>query len=319
MKNKVMCGFLCAVMGTAMIASAVSAEDVPKYGVVLKVLSEEFWTDMADGIEAKAEELGVEVEIMAANTADDVEGQVSILETMIESGQYDAFMVAPISDANLVNTVADANAQGYLVANADERINADALEAAGGSLVSFVSTDNVIVGRTAGEYIASLLEEGDEVAIVEGKAGAKSGEDRRDGCKAAFEEAGLNIVDSQPADWDKTRAYDLASNLLNKHENLKAIYCCNDVMGMGVYEAVADSGRDVIVVGTDGNTPAIDSIRDGGMAATVAQNPAGVGARTLELLHQAFTNGDTPGSAAIVEESVDPILVTAENCDTYKE
>lgn len=281
-----------------------------KYGVVLKTLSSEFWQSAQRGAEEKAAELGVEVEVLAANSEDDVEGQMNVFETMIQSGEYVAFAVAPLSDSNLVNTVVEANEKGYLVADIDERVNDENLTAAGGSLVCFVTTDNEFVGKTAGEYIASLLSEGDEVAIIEGKAGATSGEKRKAGCQAAFEAAGLKIVDSQPADWDKTKAYDLATNLISKNANLKAIYCCNDTMAMGAQEAVQNSGKDIIVVGTDGNSDAIESVKAGNLSATVAQDPAGVAARTLELLVKAYQNGEKPGDVAIIEEYVDPILIT---------
>ena len=281
-----------------------------KYGVVIKVLSSEFWQSMKQGVEDKAKELGVEVEILAANSEDDVEGQVTVFETMIQSGEYNAFVVAPLSDANLVNTVVEANEAGYLVANADEEVNPETLAAQGGSVISFITTDNKIVGKTAGEYIVSLLNEGDEVAIIEGKAGATSGEARKEGCREAFEEANLTIVDSQPADWDKTKAYDLATNLISKNENLKAIYCANDTMAMGAQEAVANSGKDIIVVGTDGNSDAIESVKAGGLTATVAQNPGEIGARSLELLVEAYRAGDKPGDKERVDERVSPILVT---------
>lgn len=338
MKKKLVSIILCATMATAMLvgcgskgetvssepapeAAAEDAEDAAeeaeeaggeKYGVVIKTLSSEFWQTMKSGIEAKAEELGVEVEVLAANSEDDVEGQVNVFETMISSGEYCAFAVAPLSDSNLLNTVADANAKGYLVSDIDEKMNMETLAAAGGSVVSFVTTDNVVVGKTAGEYIASLINEGDDVAIIEGKAGAASGEDRKQGCTEAFEAAGLNIVDSQPADWDKTKAYDLATNLISKNENLKAIYCCNDTMAMGAYQAVADSGKDIIVVGTDGNSDAIESVKNGGLTATVGQDSAQVGARSLELLVEAYNNGEKPGEKEMISEMIDPILITAD-------
>ena len=302
----------CAAAMTVMAVSPVMAEG-EKFGIVLKTLSSEFWQSVQKGIEDKAEELGVEVTIQGANSEDDVEGQNSILETMVQSGEYVAFAVAPLSDSNLVNTVADANSQGYLVADIDEHINLEVLEARGGAVVSFITSDNKAIGKMAGEYIASLVAEGADVAIIEGKAGAISGEDRRDGCKEAFEEAGLNVVDSQPADWDKTKAYDLATNLINKHENLAAIYCCNDTMAMGAYQAVSDSGKDIVVVGTDGNSDAIASVKAGGLTATIAQDTAGVGARSLELLVNAYNNGEKPGEVETINEFVEPILITADS------
>ena len=67
-------------------ASVGTTEGDAEYAVVLKVLSSQFWQSMRDGIEAKAEELGIKVDIYAANTEDDVEGQVSLLENAISKG-----------------------------------------------------------------------------------------------------------------------------------------------------------------------------------------------------------------------------------------
>ena len=92
---------------SASAASAGTAEGDAEYAVILKVLSSQYWQTMRDGIEAKAEELGIKVDIYAANTEDDVEGQVSLLENAISKG-YKAIGVAPISDVNLNNAIADA-------------------------------------------------------------------------------------------------------------------------------------------------------------------------------------------------------------------
>lgn len=295
--------------GTTSDASK-SSDAEEKYGIVVKTLSSEYWQSIEEGIQAKADEMDVNVEVLGANSEDDVEGQVNVFETMIQSGEYSAFAVAPLSDSNLINAIAEANDKGYLVGNLDDAIDADALSAAGGSLVFHVATDNVEVGEKAGEYIASLLEEGDEVAIIEGKAGAKGGEDRKEGVTKAFNDAKLEIVDSQPADWDKTKAYDLATNLINKNANLKAIYCCNDTMAMGALQAVENSGKDIIVVGTDGNADAIESVKAGGLTATVAQDTKELGAKTLEMLVKAYRDGEKPGDSEMQEEGIAPILVT---------
>lgn len=41
---------------------------------------------MRDGIQAEADKMGIKVDIYAANTEDDVEGQVTLLENAISTG-----------------------------------------------------------------------------------------------------------------------------------------------------------------------------------------------------------------------------------------
>lgn len=297
--------------------SAPAAEGKAEYAVVLKVLSSQFWQTMRDGIQAEADKMGIKVDIYAANTEDDVEGQVTLLENAISTG-YKAIGVAPISDVNLNNAIADATSKGIKIVNIDEKVNMDALAELGGACTAYVATDNVAVGKLGAEYLIEQIGGAGEVAIVEGKAGAVSGENRRDGAKAAFEAAGLTIVESQPADWDRTKAYDVATNYITAHPDLKAIYCCNDTMAMGVQEAVEASGKDIKVCGTDGNDDAIQSVADGKLAATVAQDPAAVGAKGLQLMVEAVENDTAmePG-AEVPVYGIDAILITSENASEY--
>ena len=92
------------------VATVGPADGEAEYAVILKVLSSQFWQTMRDGIEAKAQEMGIKVDIYASNTEDDVEGQVTLLENAVSKG-YKAIGVAPISDVNLNNAIADAIAR----------------------------------------------------------------------------------------------------------------------------------------------------------------------------------------------------------------
>lgn len=299
-------------------AESAPAEDgKAEYAVVLKVLSSQFWQTMRDGIQAEADKMGIKVDIYAANTEDDVEGQVTLLENAISTG-YKAIGVAPISDVNLNNAIADATSKGIKIVDIDEKVNMDALAELGGACYAYVATDNVAVGKLGAEYLIEQIGGEGEVAIVEGKAGAVSGENRRDGAKAAFEAAGLTIVESQPADWDRTKAYDVATNYITAHPDLKAIYCCNDTMAMGVQEAVEASGKDIKVCGTDGNDDAIQSVADGKLTATVAQDPAAVGSKGLQLMVEAVEkDAAMEVGAEVPVYGIDAILITKDNAADY--
>ena len=200
----------------------------------------------------------------------------------------------------------------------DEKINADALGKLGGALSAYVATDNQAVGKMAGEELTKQLEKGSEVAIIEGKAGAISGEQRRDGAKAAFEEAGMKLVDSQPADWDRTKAFDVATNMMNAHPDLKAFYACNDTMALGIAEAVKKAGKDILVCGTDGDKEAISAVDKGEMTATVAQDPKAIGAKSLDLLVEAVKNGEKPEVGKEFKTyGIEAILINKDNAKSY--
>lgn len=50
----------------------------PKVAVILKTLSNPFWVAMKDGIEAEAKKQDIKVDIFAAQSEDDTQGQVKI-------------------------------------------------------------------------------------------------------------------------------------------------------------------------------------------------------------------------------------------------
>lgn len=86
-------------------------------------------------------------------------------------------------------------------------------------------------------------------------------------------------------------------------------------MALGALQAVINEGKlgEIFVVGTDGDTEAVDSVNKGELSATVAQDPAGIGAKDLELLVEAVEAGNV-GEVGVVPDMtpVDSVLVTKE-------
>lgn len=294
-------------------AAASSAE----YAVILKTLSNDFWAKMKTGIEKEADKLGVKVDIFAAQNEEDTAGQLTILENCIAKN-YKAIGVAPLSPTNLINGIVQANEKGIYVMNIDEKIDIDSLRNAGGSVIAFATTDNVAVGKKGAEFIIEKLgDDGGDVAIIEGKAGNASGESRKEGATKAFkDEDEINLVASQPADWDRQKALDTATGYIQMYPKLKAIYCCNDTMALGALQAVINAGKlgEIIVVGTDGSAEALESVKAGQLDATVAQDPAEIGAASLRKMVEAVKNKPKiDPNAAPQTIPVDSYIVTKEN------
>ncbi len=279
--------------------------------IVLKTLSNPFWVSMKEGIEKEAAAQGIKVDIFAANSEEDVQEQLRLLENLIGKG-YKGIGVAPLSPVNLIPGVVEANKKGIYVVNIDEKIDMNQLKSAGGSVLAFVTTDNVKVGAKGAEFIISKLPDGGEVAIIEGKAGNASGEFRKQGATEVFKaNPKIKLVASQPADWDRAKALDLAANLLQKYPNLKAIYAANDTMALGALQAVINANKQgkVIVVGTDGAPEALESIKQKGLSATVAQDSANIGVESFKILLDAIKNKpqispDTPAKEIPVESQL---------------
>jgi D-allose transport system substrate-binding protein len=302
MKKRILSVFLAAAMMVAAVgcnkapaatstapaasdASSTAATGEAEYAVILKNQASDFWVKMKEGVERKAQELGIKVDVYAAQSEEDTEGQLKILESCLTKN-YKAIGVAPLSPVNLIPGIVKANQKGIYVMDIDEKVDLATLKAQGGSVIGFATTDNVKVGEKGAGYIIDTIKEG-KVAIIEGKAGNASGEDRKKGADQAFEKSNkFKIVGSLPADWDRQKALDVAASFIQQNPDLVGIYCCNDGMALGAMQAVINANKTgkILVVGTDGDTEAINSIKQNQLSATVAQDPANIGATSLEKM-----------------------------------
>ncbi len=276
-----------------------------KICAIEKTLINEHWQQMKKGYEDAAKEYGVEVEVQASRDEADLTGQLAIAEAMLQ-GECDAFAVSPLSSSNLQPFLDRVVEAGIPLINVDDaKVDADV----------FVGGDHREMGVMAAEYIAAQLPDGGQVAQIEGQAGSPAAQQRIEGYSTTVgETAGLELVASQPGDWDRLKALDAAANIMRANPDVKAFYANNDTMALGVAEAVANAGKqgEIIVVGTDGVPDAIQSVRDGNMQATIASFPYEMGRTALEVAIRLLEGQDVPGTVVSQQE-----LITADNVDEY--
>jgi D-allose transport system substrate-binding protein len=262
-------------MTVAQIAG-VKADQRYKLLAVLKTLANEYWQAMKQGYEGAATEKGVAIDVVSVTTEQDSEEQLTLLQQKLNEG-YAAVMVSPITSVNLIPGLVTATARHIPIINVDEKIDAEAAEEAGVEITSVIASDNKQVGAEAAKYMIAAIPNGGKVAVIEGKAGNPSGQDRHDGFVDTIEAAGsFTVAASQPADWDRARALDAAASILQANPDTVGFYACNDTMALGVVEAVKAAGKagKIVVIGTDGIPEALDAVRSGDLAGTVAQYPA---------------------------------------------
>lgn len=66
-------------------------------------------------------------------------------------------------------------------------------------------------------------------------------------------------------------------NLLQGNPDIQAVFAHNDEMALGAIEAIRSSGKEILVVGFDGNEDAVKAVQAGDMSATIAQQPELIG------------------------------------------
>lgn len=237
--------------------------------VVLKTLSSPYWKYVEAGAKAAGEELGVEVTVVGPAAESQVIEQVNMLEDQI-SQSPGAIVVAPSQPETVVPVLESAVESKLPVLLIDT-------DADFKGKTTFIGTENFTAGQEGGKLLASMLQKGDKVVLIEGALGNSATDARIKGAKESLEAAGMVIVAQQPADSDKTKAMSVMENILQKNADVKGVFSANDDMALGVLRAVEAKGLDIKVIGTDGTEEAVESILAGKLAGTIAQSPYNMG------------------------------------------
>jgi ribose transport system substrate-binding protein len=234
---------------------------------VTKTLINEFWQDVAAGAKDEASKYDITVDVQAAKDESSMIEQLNLAQTVL-SQKPDALLLSPQSDSNLAPVVEAAQK-----ANIPTIIIDDA-RTDGAS--TYIGTDQVAIGAKAATFLHQIYPNGGKVAQIEGAAGSPNARMRIKGFKEELAKyTNLQLVASQPGNWDRLTALNATTNILRSTPDLAGIYANNDGMALGVVEAVTSASTldKVAVVGTDGIRQAKKSVAAGEMRATVAEFP----------------------------------------------
>ncbi len=281
-----------------------------RVALVIKGLDNPFFQFMEDGINARAEVSGTETEIQSAASITDTAGQADKLSS-VANQDFDCYVVNPISGTNLIQGIAQIAAKDKPIVNIDNPVEADAADAAGAQITTYIGTDNVEAGSMVADQLATLAPDGGDVAAVGGIAGDVTSGQRIEGFKDGLAD-NFSVIQEVAANWDRQEAQTQAETILQANPDLAAFFVANDDMAMGVARAVAAADRkgETLVVSVDG----IDGVASGDIDAAVAQYPFVVGKMGLEACEAAAAGNDLPES---VETPI--ALITPDNAAEAQE
>ena len=233
-------------------------------GLAISTLNNPFFVKLAEGAEAAADEAGVK--LITVDAGDDAAKQTSDVEDLI-SKNVSVLIVNPVDSDAIAPAVKDAVSKGLKVISVDRVVN-------GVDVDCQIASDNVAGAEMATEYLAELVGEGAKVAELQGVPGASATIDRGEGFHNVADQK-LDVVSSQTANFNRAEGMTVMENVLQSASDVKGVFAHNDEMALGALEAVA--GKDIQIVGFDATDDAVAAVKDGKMAATVAQQPDKMG------------------------------------------
>ena len=119
-----------------------------------------------------------------------------------------------------------------------------------------------------GKLLDKKLRNEDKVAIIEGLTAADNAQQRKRGFIKAIEEKGLRLVASEPADWETEKAAEVFQAMWMRYPDLKAVYCSNDAMALGVLQQMQEKNCYLPVVGFDNDAVMKEFLSTGKLVAT---------------------------------------------------
>ena len=260
---------ITTLLSAAVISASFSANVMAQetMAMVVSTLNNPFFVSMKEGAEKKAEELGYKLIVL--DSQNDPSKELSNVEDLVVRG-VKAILINPTDSDAVSNAIRIANRAQIPVLTLDRG-------ASRGDVVSHIASDNVAGGEMAGKFISEQIGKDAKVVQLEGIAGTSAARERGEGFMNAVKSENMDLLASQPADFDRTKGLNVMENLLSSKPNTQAVFAQNDEMALGAIRAVQASGKDILIVGFDGTDDGIAAVKRGLLGATIAQQPGLIG------------------------------------------
>ncbi len=261
---------IATLLSVVALSATISANALAKESIalVISTLNNPFFVTMKDSAQKEADKLGYDLVVL--DSMDNPAKELANVQDLTVKGTR-LMLINPTDSDAVGNAVLMANKAKIPVVTLDRVANK-------GEVVSHVASDNRLGGKMAGDYIAEKVGNDAKVIQLEGIAGTSASRERGEGFKQAVDAHKLNILASQPADFDRTKGLNVMQNLLTANPSVQAVFAQNDEMALGALRALQTAGRtDVLVVGFDGTNNGIKAVNRGVLGATIAQRPDQIG------------------------------------------
>lgn len=268
------------VTTTALLFAQTSSAQTPaktKIAVVISTLNNPWFVVLGETAKARASELGYDATIF--DSQNDTAKEASSFENIIAGG-YKAILFNPTDADGSVANVRKAKQAGIPVFCIDRELNST--NAATAQMLS----DNYAGCVALGQYFVKTVGKEGKYAELLGLVGDNNTWNRSKGFHSVVDRfTGLKMVAQQTAEFDRAKALEVMESILQKNSDLNAVFCGNDAMAMGAYQALVAAGKadQVKVFGFDGADDVVKLIAEKKIAATGMQFPKVMARKAAEF------------------------------------
>jgi ribose transport system substrate-binding protein len=140
---------------------------------------------------------------------------------------------------------------------------------------TFLAPDNEFMGASMTQALVTAMGGKGTMVMTQGALGHTGAQGRARGFESVVKSyPGIEVLDTQPADWDVSKVSRIWETLLTKYPVINGAFFHNDDMALAAAEVMKRHNRtETLIGGVDAMPPAIEAVIDGRMLGTV-RNPS---------------------------------------------
>ncbi|MEY9324736.1 sugar ABC transporter substrate-binding protein [Sinorhizobium fredii] len=282
------------------------AEEVKKLGLAVANLQANFFNQIKQSVEAEAKSRGIEV--VTVDAKGDGPTQVNQIQDLLTQN-IDALIYIPAGAAAATVPVKLARTAGVPVINVDR--NAD-----GAPGDTFLATDSVASAKAVCEHIIEKAGGSGKMVIIHGQKGTTPEVDRTKGClEAVSANPGVKVVAEQWSNiWSQDEGFQIMQNMLQANPDVTIVFAQADGLALGAAQAikVANPSQKIIVGGFDGDTAALEALKNGVFDVTATQQTQKMGRMAVDQAIKIVG-----GEKVEPVQLMDATLTTKDNVDGF--
>ena len=269
--------------------AAVKGDGTKTIYLVSKGFQHRFWQAVKEGAEQAGEELGYKVNFVGPQDETKVTEQTDQLKSALDSGPA-AIGFAALDSAAAADLLNEIHGKGIPVVAFDSGVDSSIP-------VTTVQTNNTKAAEEAAQHMIELLKgQSGTVGMVCHDSTSTTGKQRCEGFKEYFKAnapSDLKLLEEQIAG-EVTKAADTSKSIIQANSDIVGMYGSNEAAASGIVQGVAETGKDVTVVGFDSGKTQIDAIKAGTEAGAVTQSPVKIGYYTVKAAVAALNGAELP-------------------------
>lgn len=246
-----------------------------------KAADSTYWATVNQGAIDAAKALGVELVSLNPNTEAEVDKQISMVETAVNS-KAAAIVLAPLNNQSLIQPSKDARSAGVPLVLVDSMIDSKDYDKA-------YKTDNYNGGAQMADILAQRLGDQGTVFIIGAVAGSEAVMVREQGFVAQMKakHPNVKILNENAIQYcgnDPIVAATMAADAMAANPDLGAFFASNALAVKGTGQGVKEANKigKVLVGGFDSDDDIIALLGDGAITAVVLQSPYKMGYMGVE-------------------------------------